>query len=137
MYLGQYDALAEAIAALDREIDAAIGRIDEERESAGQAPFRAASRDVCEIPGINVLAANNDPRGNRSRYGAFPNATEPEELDAAADQFGRRAAWADRRRQNPLEAREGSPGSRGRGRWKCPRFEVMGPLRQTISRSPG
>ena len=73
LHLGQYDALAEAIAALDREIDAAIGRIDEERESAGQAPFRAASRDVCEIPGINVLAANNDPRGNRSRYGAFPD----------------------------------------------------------------
>jgi len=58
LHLGQYDALAEAIAALDREIDAAIGRIDEERESAGQAPFRAASREVCEIPGINLLAAN-------------------------------------------------------------------------------
>ena len=58
LHLGQYDALGEAIAALGREIDAAIGRIDEEREFAGQAPFRAASREVCEIPGINLLTAN-------------------------------------------------------------------------------
>src|SRR5208282_5524725 len=58
LHLGQYDALAEAIAALDKEIDAAIGRIDGEREFAGQVPFRAASREVCQIPGINLLAAN-------------------------------------------------------------------------------
>ena len=58
LHLGQYDALAEAIAALDKEIDAAMGRIDGEREFAGQVPFRAASREVCQIPGINLLAAN-------------------------------------------------------------------------------
>ena len=55
LHLAQYDALAEAIAALDKEIDAAIGRIDEEREYAGQAPFRAASCEVSEVPGINLL----------------------------------------------------------------------------------
>ena len=58
LHLGQYDALAEAIAALDKEIDTAIGRIDGEREFAGQIPFRAASCEVCQIPGINLLAAN-------------------------------------------------------------------------------
>lgn len=58
LHLAQYDALAEAIAALDKEIDAAIGRIDKERECAGQALFRAASREVCEVPGVNLLAAN-------------------------------------------------------------------------------
>jgi transposase len=57
LHLGQYDALAEAIASLDKEIDAAIGRIDEEREFAGKAPFRAMSREVCKIPGINALSA--------------------------------------------------------------------------------
>src|SRR5271165_1554293 len=54
LQLAQYDALAEAIAALDREIDAAIGRIDGEREFAGQVPFRSASREVCEVPGVNL-----------------------------------------------------------------------------------
>ena len=74
LHLAQYDALAEAIAALDKEIDVAIGRIDEERESAGQAPFRAASRDVCEVPGVNLLAANMILAEIGLDMGRFPTA---------------------------------------------------------------
>ena len=51
LHLAQYDTLAEAIAALDKEIDAAIGRIDEERESAGQAPFAPRAGTSARFPG--------------------------------------------------------------------------------------
>src|SRR5271166_3645367 len=74
LHLAQYDALAEAMTALDKEIDAAIGRIDEERESAGQAPFRAASRDICEVPGVNLLAANMILAEIGLDMGRFPTA---------------------------------------------------------------
>src|SRR5208282_681295 len=51
-----------------------------------------------------------------SRPARDPNATEPEELDAAADQFGRRAAWTDRRRQPRPERLRGDTTCRGRRR---------------------
>ena len=55
------------------------------------------------------------PPSRLSRPARDPNATEPEELDAAADQFGRRAAWTDRRRQPRPEQLRGDERSRNRG----------------------
>ncbi|MBO0734991.1 MAG: transposase [Alphaproteobacteria bacterium] len=40
------------------EIATVNGRIDHEREAAGQAPFRALSREICNVPGINVRSAD-------------------------------------------------------------------------------
>lgn len=56
LYLRQYDALAEAMAMIDQEVDALIARMDEEVE-AGQAPFRALIALLCTIPGVARLAA--------------------------------------------------------------------------------
>jgi transposase len=56
LYLGQYDALSEAIARIDRRVHDLITRMDEEVE-AGQATFRALIMLLCSIPGISTLAA--------------------------------------------------------------------------------
>jgi transposase len=56
LHLGQYDALSTAIAQIDRQVDAAIARLDEEAV-AGQAPFRALIALLCTIPGVSILAA--------------------------------------------------------------------------------
>lgn len=56
LHLKQYDALSEAIAAIDQEVDAAIARMDEE-EKAGQASFRSLILLLCTIPGVGALAA--------------------------------------------------------------------------------
>ena len=57
LHLRQYDALDEAISAVGAEIAVVIARIDQEREAAGQVPFRVLSCEICNIPGINVRSA--------------------------------------------------------------------------------
>ncbi len=56
LYSRQYDALAGAIDEIDREIDAAIERMDVE-VVAGQATFRSLIGLLCTIPGVRELAA--------------------------------------------------------------------------------
>ena len=56
LHLDQYDRVAEAIATIDAAVDAAIARMDQ-RETAGQAGFRALILLLATIPGIGILAA--------------------------------------------------------------------------------
>jgi len=56
LYLRQYDALNEAIAQIDAEVDATTARMDEEVK-AGQASFRSLICLLCSIPGVGMLAA--------------------------------------------------------------------------------
>ena len=56
LHLGQYDALDLAIAQIDRQVDAAVAKLDEEAAD-GQAPFRDLIALLCTIPGVSVLAA--------------------------------------------------------------------------------
>ncbi len=56
LYLGQHDALSQAIAKFDDAVDAATARMDEEVE-AGQASFRSLILLLCSVPGINILGA--------------------------------------------------------------------------------
>lgn len=56
LHLGQYDALSASIEMIDRQVDAAITKMDEE-VAAGQATFRALILLLCTIPGIGPLAA--------------------------------------------------------------------------------
>ena len=56
LYLGQHDALSQAIAKIDDAVDAATARMDEEVE-AGQASFRSLILLLCSVPGINILLA--------------------------------------------------------------------------------
>jgi transposase len=58
LHLRQYDALDEAVSAVDQEIATLITSIDAEREAAGQTPFRALRQELCNIPGISVLSAD-------------------------------------------------------------------------------
>jgi transposase len=55
LYLGQYDALAAAIASIDQEVEAVIARMD--AAAAGQASFRSLILLLCSVPGISTLAA--------------------------------------------------------------------------------
>jgi transposase len=56
LHLRQYDALADAIAEIDLQVDAAIAKMDAE-VAAGQASFRTLISLLCTIPGISDLAA--------------------------------------------------------------------------------
>ena len=56
LHLGQYDALNAAIERIDRQLDAAIAKMDEE-VAAGHATFRALITLLCTIPGVSTLAA--------------------------------------------------------------------------------
>jgi transposase len=56
LFLGQYDALARSIAAVDEQVDTAIAAMDEEVE-AGQATFRALIGLLSTIPGVSTLSA--------------------------------------------------------------------------------
>jgi transposase len=56
LHLRQYDTLEEAIAEIDKQVDAAIAQMDEE-VPAGQATFRSLITLLCTIPGISDLAA--------------------------------------------------------------------------------
>ncbi len=54
MYLKQYDAVAAAIADIDRQVDASITRMDEEAK-AGRRPFRPLIKLLCTVPGVSTL----------------------------------------------------------------------------------
>jgi transposase len=56
LHLRQYDALADAIAEIDQQVDAAIAKMDAE-VAAGQASFRTLISLLCTIPGVSDLAA--------------------------------------------------------------------------------
>ena len=58
LHLGQYDALASSIEQIDRQVEAAIAKIDEEAAS-GQPPFHSLTGLLCTIPGIASLAATS------------------------------------------------------------------------------
>jgi len=56
LHLGQYDALAAAIAAVEQEIEAGTDRMDE-AVKAGQAPVRSLIGLLSGIPGVSTLSA--------------------------------------------------------------------------------
>jgi transposase len=56
LYLRQYDALADAITRIDKQVDAAIAKMDAE-VAADQAPFLSLIALLCTIPGVAELAA--------------------------------------------------------------------------------
>ena len=70
----------------------------QETENNPCHPQRLAGQRRASAWSVAKPAAPRSTAPSRlSRPARDPNATEPEELDAAADQFGRRAAWTDRR----------------------------------------
>ncbi|WP_130221180.1 IS110 family transposase, partial [Bradyrhizobium genosp. SA-3] len=58
LHIGQYDALGAAIDRIDRQVDAAITRLDE-GAAGGQACFRDLIRLLCTIPGVGTLAGTS------------------------------------------------------------------------------
>jgi transposase len=56
LYLGQHDALSDAIARIDQAVDGLIARMDE-KVAAGQATFLSLIMLLCTIPGISILSA--------------------------------------------------------------------------------
>lgn len=58
LHIGQYDALSAAIGRIDRQVDTAIAKLDEEA-TKGQASFRDLISLVCTIPGVSTLAATS------------------------------------------------------------------------------
>jgi transposase len=73
LHLRQYDALAEAIAQIDQELDAAIERMDAE-VVAGQATFRSLIGLLCTIPGVGELASSTILAEIGTDMGRFPSA---------------------------------------------------------------
>jgi transposase len=73
LYLQQYDALANAIAKIDQQVDAAIAQMDAE-VVAGQATFRALISLLCTIPGVSELAAKTILAEIGIDMGRFPTA---------------------------------------------------------------
>jgi transposase len=73
LHLRQYDALAEAMAEIDQEIDAAIEQMDAE-VMAGQASFRSLIGLLCTIPGVRELAAKTILAEIGTDMGRFPTA---------------------------------------------------------------
>ena len=58
LHLGQYDALASSIEQIDRQVEAAIARIDE-AAACGRPSFHCLAGLLCTIPGIANLAATS------------------------------------------------------------------------------
>jgi transposase len=56
LYLGQHDALSQAIAKIDEAVDAATAQMDKEGESA-EISFRSLILLLCSVPGISILSA--------------------------------------------------------------------------------
>jgi transposase len=56
LHIGQYDALSTSIEQIDRQVDVAIAKLDEEA-AGGQAPFRDLISLLCTMPGVGTLAA--------------------------------------------------------------------------------
>jgi len=73
LHLRQYDALVEAIAEIDKVVDAAIAKIDAQ-VAAGQATFRSLIALLCTIPGVSDLAATTILAEIGTDMGRFPTA---------------------------------------------------------------
>jgi transposase len=73
LHLRQYDALVEAIAEIDKVVDAAIAKMDAE-VAAGQATFRSLIALLCTIPGVSDLAARIILAEIGTDMGRFPTA---------------------------------------------------------------
>ena len=73
LHLRQYDALVEAIAEIDKVVDAAIAKMDAE-VAAGQATFRSLIALLCTIPGVSDLAARTILAEIGTDMGRFPTA---------------------------------------------------------------
>jgi transposase len=73
LYLRQYDALADAIARIDEQVDAAIAKMDAE-VAAGQASFRTLISLLCTIPGVAELAAKTTLAEIGTDMSRFPTA---------------------------------------------------------------
>jgi len=73
LYLTQYDALGQAIAKIDAEVDAAIERMDG-AAAAGKAPFRVLIDLLGSIPGVGDLAAKTILAEIGRDMGRFPTA---------------------------------------------------------------
>ena len=73
LFLQQYDALANAIAKIDKQVDVAIAKMDAE-VAAGQATFRTLISLLCTIPGIGELAARTILAEIGTDMGRFPTA---------------------------------------------------------------
>jgi transposase len=73
LHLRQYDALADAIAEIDQQVDAAIAQMDAE-VAAGQATFRTLISLLCTIPGVGELAAKTILAEIGTDMGRFPTA---------------------------------------------------------------
>jgi transposase len=56
LHIGQYDGLSAAIEQIDRQVDVAITKLDEEA-AVDQASFRALIALLATIPGVSTLAA--------------------------------------------------------------------------------
>src|SRR5215469_16694942 len=74
LHLQQYDRLDHAISAVGTEIATVIALIDQEREAAGQAPFRVLSREICNVPGIRTQSAGMILAEIGLDMGRFPTA---------------------------------------------------------------
>jgi transposase len=74
LYLRQYDALADAIARIDKQVDAAIAKMDAE-VVAGQAPFLSLIALLCTIPGVAELAAKTILAEIGTDMSRFPTAS--------------------------------------------------------------
>ena len=56
VHLEQYDSLAATIGQIDRQVEAALTRLDQE-SAAGRVSFRDLIALLCTIPGVSTLAA--------------------------------------------------------------------------------
>jgi transposase len=59
LYLGQYDAVDASIIEIDKEVAAAIERMDGEVEADSAGPFRSRIDLLSTIPGVSALSATN------------------------------------------------------------------------------
>jgi transposase len=73
LHLQQYDALADAIAKIDKQVDIAIDQMDAE-VAAGQATFRTLISLLGTIPGVSDLAAKTILAEIGTDMGRFPTA---------------------------------------------------------------
>jgi transposase len=101
LYLRQYDALADAIARIDEQVDAAIAKMDAE-VAADQVPSLSLIALLCTIPGVAELPAKTILAG--TDMSRFPTAGH---LLALAGLCPGHNESAGKRKSSPL--RKGSP----------------------------
>src|SRR5277367_4588255 len=73
LYLGQYDALDASIIEIDKEVAAAIERMDGEVE-AGKGHFRSRIELLSTMPGVSALSATTILAETGTDMGRFPTA---------------------------------------------------------------